>query len=79
MGTSPLSLLLGGIGGFVMGTLFKYRVFPFLKGDTILSGGKQMPTAEFAAIGARWFYGFGVVCVIGAVIWFALRARKKAP
>ena len=62
-----------------MGTLFKYRALPFLKDDTMLSGGKQVPTADFAAFGARWFYVFGVACVIGSLVWFAVRARKKTP
>jgi hypothetical protein len=75
--TSPLTMLIGGAGALVMGTLFKYRVLPFLKHDTILSGGRQVPTAEFAAFGARWFCIFGIACVIGSLIWVAIRARKK--
>ena len=70
-------MLIGGVGGFVMGTLFKYRALPFLKDETMLRGGKQMPTAEFADFCARWFYVFGVACVIGSLIWFVLRAGKK--
>jgi hypothetical protein len=70
-------MLTGGVGALVMGTLFKYRVLPFLKDDTILSGGKQMPTADFAAFMARGFYIFGAACVIGSLIWFAVRATKK--
>ena len=72
-------MLIGGTGALVMGTLFKYRALPFLKDDTMLSGGKQVPTADFAAFGARWFYVFGVACVIGSLVWFAVRARKKTP
>lgn len=60
-----------------MGTLFKCRALTFLKDDTMLSGGKRMPTAEFAAFGARWFYIFGVACVVGALIWLTVRARNK--
>jgi len=77
MGTSPLSILFGGACALVLGTLFKFRTLPFLKGDTILSGGRQMPTAEFAAFGARWFYIFGTTCILGSLIWLAVRARKK--
>ena len=76
-GTSPLSMLLGGIGAFFLGTLFKLRLLPFLKADTIMSGGKEMPTAEFAAFGARWFFIFGSVCVTGALLWLVVRLRKK--
>jgi hypothetical protein len=74
--TSPLSMLIGGMGALVMGTLFKFRALPFLKADTILSGGKQMPTSEFAAFGARWFYIFGVACLVGSLFWFTVRASK---
>jgi hypothetical protein len=70
-------MLIGGAGSLVMGTLFHYRALPFLKSDTILSGGKQMPTAEFAAFGARLFYIFGVACVVASLIWLTARARKK--
>lgn len=77
MKTSPISMLLGGFGGLVMGTLCKYRALPFLKEDTMLRGGKQVSTAEFATLGARWFYIFAGVCLVGALIWFIVRARKK--
>ncbi|PYJ84518.1 MAG: hypothetical protein DME22_12435 [Verrucomicrobia bacterium] len=70
-------MLLGGGCALVLGTLFKFRILPFLKGDTILSGGRQMPTAEFAAFGARWFYIFGTACILGSLIWWAVRATKK--
>ena len=77
--TSPLSLLIGGTGALVIGTLCKCRALTFLKDDTMLSGGKQVRTADFAAFGARWFYIFGVACVIGSLVWFTVRARKKRP
>jgi hypothetical protein len=43
----PASLrwLLAGSGGFVFATLVWFRVFPFLREDTILSGGKLVSTA----------------------------------
>lgn len=75
--THPFSLLIGGAGAFLLGTLFRYRALPFLKEDMILSGGKQMPTAEFAAFGARWFYIFGAACIVGSLLWYAVRARRK--
>jgi len=70
-------MLLGGACAFVLGTLFKFRILPFLKGDTILSGGRQVPTEEFAEFGARWFYIFGTVCILGSLIWWAARVRKN--
>jgi hypothetical protein len=77
MGTSRFSMLLGGACALVLGTLFKFRILPFLKGDTILSGGRPMPTEEFAEFGARWFYVFGSTCILGSLIWWAIGARKK--
>jgi hypothetical protein len=68
MGTSPLTMLVGGMVSLGIGTLFKYRVLPFLKEETILSGGKLMPTANFAAFGARGFYILGTACVIGSLM-----------
>ena len=75
--TSPLSMLMGGVCALVTGTLFKFRALPFLKDDTILSGGKQVPTSEFAASAARGFYVFGAACVVGSLIWLTVRAMKK--
>jgi len=77
MRTSPLSLFIGGLGGLVMGTLFKYRALPFLKDDTILSGGKQIPTEGFATSGAHMFYIFDAECLIGSLTWVLIRARKS--
>ena len=72
-------MLIGGVCAFVLGTPFKFRVLPFLKGDTIVSGGREMPTQEFAAFGARWFYIFGAACILGSLIWWTVRtARRKA-
>jgi hypothetical protein len=76
-GTTPFSMLIAGAGALILGTLFKCRVLPFLKDDTILSGGKQMPTADFAAHMARGFYIFGAACVTGSLIWLAVRTKRK--
>ena len=72
-------MLIGGTGALIMGTLFRYRALPFLKDDTMLNGGKQVRTADLAAFGARWFYVFGVACVVGSLVWLIVRARKKRP
>jgi len=77
MGTARLSLLLGGACALVLGTLFKFRILPFLKGDMILSGGRPLSTEEFAEFGARWFYIFGIACILCSLIWWAVRATKK--
>jgi len=62
-------MLLGGACALVLGTLFKFRILPFLKGDTILSGGRPMPTEEVAEFGARWFCIFGSASILSALIW----------
>ena len=77
MGTARFSMLLGGACALGLGPRFKFRVLPFLKGDTIMSVGRPMPTEEFAEFGARWFYIFGSACVLGSLIWWAIGARKK--
>ena len=76
MGTSRLSLLIGGTGALVMGTLLKFRALPFLKNDTILSGGNPVPTEEFAGELAILFYVFSGFCLISSLIWWAVRIRK---
>jgi hypothetical protein len=76
MRTKPFSILFGGASALVLGTLCRYRVLPFLKDDTILSGGKRVPTAEMAAMFERMFYAFGAACIIGSLIWFAAQARR---
>ena len=70
-------MLLGGTCAFVLGTLFKFRALPFLKDDTILSVGRQVPTEEFAELFARWFYVFGTACMLVSLIWWAVGRRKQ--
>lgn len=69
-------MLLGGVCALILGTLFKFRFLPFLKSDTILSGGSQVPTVDFAASMAHWFYIFGTACILCSVIWWVIRAKK---
>ena len=75
MRTSPLSLLFSGVAALILGTLFKLRALPFLRGASIESGSKQVSTAEFASFGSLVFFGFGVLCLIGALIWFVKRKK----
>ena len=75
MRTSPFSLLFGGVGALVIGTLFKLRALPFLRGVTIESGGKQVSTADFASFGSVLFFAFGAFCLIGAMILFIRRRQ----
>jgi len=75
-GTSSFRSLIGGLCALVIGTLFKFRALWFLKADTIVSGGKEMPTAEFAAYGARIFFVVGILFVAGALVGI-VRSRRK--
>jgi|RhiMetdeSRZDD1v2_1073273.scaffolds.fasta_scaffold1832527_2 hypothetical protein len=74
---SPIHILLAGLGGLVMGTLYKYRALPWLKDEMTFDHGHWKRTADMAADNARLFYVGGVVCVIASLIWFAVRSRKK--
>jgi hypothetical protein len=74
---SPIQILLPGTGGLVMGTLYKYRVFPWLKDEQTFDHGVWKRTADMAAATARTFYTVGVVLIIASVILFILRARQK--
>lgn len=58
-----MSGFLGSLWAIILGTLFRFRVLPFLHADTILSGGKQVPTKQFAHFGSNFFY-------CGAVVFF---------
>ena len=77
MRTSPLTLMLTGFVGFVLGALCRYRALPFLKGDTILSGGRQVPTTDFAASLTQMFFIFGAVCITGSLVLFVVRRKRK--
>jgi hypothetical protein len=44
-----MGCFLAALAGAVLGTLVRYRALPFLWADTILSGGKLVPTAQWAA------------------------------
>ena len=56
--------------------MFKFRLLPFLKADTILSGGKQVPTAEFADLMARnLFIAAGIILSMALVLFLARKAR----
>jgi hypothetical protein len=70
-------MLLGGFCAFLLGTLFKFRLLPFLKADMIMSGGREIPTSDFAAFFARCFFVFGSACVMVSLLWLAVVRRKK--
>jgi hypothetical protein len=65
-----------------MGTLFRLRLLPFLRPDTILSGGKQVSTEQFAHLISNLFYvgAAAIGALAGASLISLLRAkRRQAP
>jgi hypothetical protein len=78
MGSTPFSSLIGGIGALIFATLAKYRLLWFLRDDTIVSGGRQVPTADFAASMSRMFFiAGGVFIVLAFVLLFTLSEERR--
>jgi hypothetical protein len=63
----------------VMGTLFRLRLLPFLRPDTILSGGKHASTEQFAHLISDLFYvaGAATIALAVATLISLLRARRR--
>jgi hypothetical protein len=75
---SPWPLFFAALLAFILGTLVRLRILPFLHNETILSPGKQVSTAEWAASASKYFYvGGGFAIVIGVVALFL--TRRKPP
>ncbi len=70
-------MLIAGLGGLVVGLLFRSRLLPSVVGDTMMNHGKQVSTAEFAASKAWFFFVFAGVCIVGSVIWMLVLKRKQ--
>ena len=77
MGTSPISMLTGGVVALILGVLFRFRVLPFLKPDMMLSGGKEVSTAHFSAWTSKVFFISGIVCILASLIWMTVRRIKR--
>src|ERR1700730_2794351 len=66
-----------GCGGFVLATLVWFRVFPFLREDTILSGGKLVSTAQWASGMAIFLYvGSALFLLVGLIPFLIALAGK---
>src|ERR1700720_3548150 len=70
--SGPVRLIFAGLLGFLLATLVRYRAFPFLHGDTILSGGKLVPTAEWSVAMAKFFYVGSAAFVLIGLVWLVL-------
>ena len=75
---SPYVMFLGPIGGVILGVLFRFRVLPFLKSDTILSGGREVPTLDFANFVSCMFFVFAAASFALAVAWSTIQRRKRS-
>jgi hypothetical protein len=75
---SPIGCFLAAIASVVLGTLVQYRALPFLRDETILAGGKLVPTAQWAAFMSRFFYiGSVVALVIGVIAMLTLSEANR--
>ncbi len=73
----PLVGLLSAVWSGVLGTLIRFRMLPFLKEDTILSGGKQVPTEQFAHFGSNFFYGAAAAIFVLGLIGIATLTEPR--
>ena len=74
---SPYLMLISPVGACILGILFKFRVLPFLKDDTIKSGGRMVNTADFANMMARMFFIFAGFSLVVAVLYIAMQLKRK--
>jgi hypothetical protein len=70
--SGPMRWIFVGLLGFLAATLVRYRAFPFLHADTILSGGKLVPTAEWSVAIAKFFYVGSAAFVLIGLVWLVL-------
>ncbi|MDB6074763.1 MAG: hypothetical protein JWO89_2403 [Verrucomicrobiaceae bacterium] len=77
MGSTPFISLMGGIGALVVGMLAKHRMLWFLHNDTILSGGREVPTAEFAAFLSRILLTAGAVFIVLAFVFLVTLSEER--
>ncbi len=52
----------------ILGFLFRFRILPFLQADTILSGGKQVPTEQFAHFVSIFFWGAAALVIALGIV-----------
>jgi uncharacterized PurR-regulated membrane protein YhhQ (DUF165 family) len=74
----PWLFFLAGLWAFVLGSLMRLRVFPFLHDDTILASGRLVSTEQWAASASTFFFiGGAVAIVIGFAAIFFTRRRPR--
>jgi hypothetical protein len=66
------------LGALILGTLVRFRALPFLRGDTILSAGRLVPTEQWIAFMSRFFYiGSAVFVAVGVIALFTLSDANR--
>lgn len=75
---SLLAPIIGFVSAVALAAAFHFRMLPFLKQDTVVSGGHLVPTQEFADSSARLFLCFAPVCLVLGFAKFYLRRRRIA-
>jgi len=73
----PYVTALGSIMAVILGLLFKFRILSFLKGDTILSGGREIPTEAFANFIARILFVGGGISFLIVLSWLIQRRMRR--
>ena len=73
-----MGCFLGALAGVVLGTLVRYRALPFLRDNTILAGGRLVPTEQWAAFASKFFYvGSAVTVLIGIIALLTLSEANR--
>ena len=75
----PVFLCISAILACAMGTIFRLRLLPFLRPDTILSGGKLVSTEQLAHVISNLFYVVAAATVVlaAANLISLLRAKRR--
>ena len=74
-----LGCVIGGIVTLAIHFLFKFRQLPFLKNETVFSGGKEVPTEQFIEMMSPMFlYVTPAFIAVGFINYFILKRREQA-
>ena len=73
-----LGCVIGGIVTLAIHFLFKFRQLPFLKNETVFSGGKEVPTEQFIEMMSPMFlYVTPAFIAVGLINYFILKRREQ--
>ena len=75
---SPIGCFLASLAALILGTLVRNRALPFLHDETILSGGKLIPTTEWVEFASNFFYiGSAVALIFGIIALVSLSDANR--